>query len=185
MFFSCLAVSCFHNRRQYESLKPRISTCTDTVNGHNGWINQAHFFMLVDTQLVATASPPLKRWDLVIMFGTWRKQEANTTSNQHVPDAVDVEVVLLGLHKGIQCHRWSGNHSTREEVENPTLPGGWVAAASSNGPYSLYKWKEKNELVQHWYLLQMLPEWPSDDLGCTAHCRYHSPRTVKHSLVVQ
>lgn len=60
--------------------------------------------MLVDAQLVpATTLTPHRRY-LGVRLGSGRQQEAHAAGDQHVPDAVDVEVVLFSLHEGIEGH---------------------------------------------------------------------------------
>lgn len=71
------------------------------VDGNDRWVHQSHLLVLVHTELVAAASPPLQGSDFHVWFGTWRKKEADAPGDEHVPDAVDVEVILLSLHEGV------------------------------------------------------------------------------------
>lgn len=93
--------------------------------------------MLVNTQLIAAAPPTLQRGHLGVGLGAWWQEEANAPRDQHVPDAVDVEVVLLCLHEGIEGHGRRGNHGSREEEEHPPLPGGRVATPPTDGAHRL------------------------------------------------
>lgn len=93
--------------------------------------------MLVDAELIAAAAPALQRRHLGVGLGPRRQQEAHAAGNQHVPNAVDVEVVLLRLHKGVEGHRRRGDHGAWEEEERPALPGGRVAAPPADGPHRL------------------------------------------------
>lgn len=54
-----------------------------------------------------------------------------------MPDAVDVEVVLLRLHEGVEGHGRRGDHSAWKEEEHPALPGGWVATPPTDGAHRL------------------------------------------------
>lgn len=114
-----------------------LSASADAVDGDDGRVHQAQLLVLVDTQLVAAAPPALQRRYLGVGLGAGWQQEAHAPRDQHVPNAVDVEVVLLCLHKGVQRHGGRGDHGAREEEEDPTLPGGRVATASPNGAHRL------------------------------------------------
>lgn len=81
-----------------------LSALTDAVDGNDGWVHQAQFLVLVHTQLIAAAPLALQRGHLRIGLGARWQQEAHTPRDQHVPYAVDVEVVLLCLHKGVKRH---------------------------------------------------------------------------------
>lgn len=93
--------------------------------------------MLVNAQLIAAAPPTLQRGHLRVGLGAGRQEEAHAPCDQHVPDAVDVEVVLLCLHEGVEGHGRRGDHGAREEEEHPALPGGRVAAPPSDGAHRL------------------------------------------------
>lgn len=114
-----------------------LSAGTDAVDGNDGWVHQPHLLVLVHAQLIAAAPPTLQWGHLGVGLGTRRKQEAHAPRDQHVPDAVDVEVVLLCLHKGVQRHGGCGNHGAWEEKEHPALPSGRVATAPTNGAHRL------------------------------------------------
>lgn len=84
---------------------PKVSSAgADAVDGDDGRVDEAHLFVLVDAELVS-ASTLAPHWrHLGVRLGTRRQQEAHAASDQHVPDAVDVEVVLFCLHEGIERH---------------------------------------------------------------------------------
>lgn len=113
------------------------SAGADAVDGDDGRVHQAQLLVLVDAQLVAAAAPALERRHLGVGLGARRQQEAHAAGDQHVPNAVDVEVVLLRLHEGVQGHGRRGDHGAREEEERPALPGGRVAAAPADGAHRL------------------------------------------------
>lgn len=114
-----------------------LSALTDAVDGNDGWVHQAQFLVLVHAQLIAAAPLALQRGHLGIGFGSRRQQEAHAPRDQHVPYAVDVEVVLLRLHKGVQRHGGCRDHGAREQEEHPALPGGRVATPSPDGAHGL------------------------------------------------
>lgn len=114
-----------------------LSAGADAINGDDGWVHQAQLFVLVHTQLIAAAPPTLQWGHLGVGLGTRRQEKAHAPCNQHVPDAMDVEVVLLRLHKGVEGHGRCGDHGAREEEEHPTLPGGRVATPPTDGAHRL------------------------------------------------
>ena len=93
--------------------------------------------MLVHAELIATAPPMLQGCHLGVGLGRRGQQEADTTCDQHVPDAMDVEVVLLCFHEGVQGHGGGGDQSSWEEEKHPALPGRRVAATPADGAHSL------------------------------------------------
>lgn len=113
------------------------SAGTNAVDGDDGRVHQAQLLVLVDAELIAAAAPALQRRHLGVGLGPGRQQEAHAPGDQHVPNAVDVEVVLLRLHEGVEGHGRRGDHGAREEEERPALPGGGVAAAAADGPHRL------------------------------------------------
>lgn len=86
-------------------LIPKASSAgADAVNGDDGRVDEAHLLVFVDTELVS-ASTLAPHWrHLGVRLGTGWQQEAHAAGDQHVPNAVDVEVVLFGLHEGIERH---------------------------------------------------------------------------------
>lgn len=113
------------------------SAGTNAVDGDDGRVYQTQLLVLVDAELIAAAAPALQRRHLGVGLGPRRQQEAHTAGDQHVPNAVDVEVVLLRLHEGIQGHCRRGDHGAWEEEERPALPGGRVAAPPADGTHRL------------------------------------------------
>lgn len=113
------------------------SAGADAVDGDDGRVHQTQFLMLVNTQLITTAPPALQRSHLGVGLGARRQEEAHAPRDQHVPNAVDVEVVLLCLHKGVEGHSRCGNHGARKEEEHPALPGRRVATPPTNGTHRL------------------------------------------------
>lgn len=119
-------------------LIPKASSAgADAIDGDDGRVDEAHLFVLVDTELVS-ASTLTPHWrHLGVGLGTRWQKEAHATSDQHVPDAVDVEVVFFCLHEGIERHGWSSNGGAWEQEEDPAFPCRRVAAPPPNGAYSL------------------------------------------------
>lgn len=114
-----------------------LSAGADTVDGDDGWVHQTKLLVLIDAQLITAAPPTLQRSHLGVGLGARRQEEADAPCDQHVPNAVDVEVVLLRLHKGVESHGRCCNHCAREEEEHPALPGGRVATPPANGAHGL------------------------------------------------
>lgn len=114
-----------------------LSAGADAVDGNDSWVHQAELLVLVHAQLIAAAPPALQRGHLGVGLGSRWQEEAHAPCNQHVPDAVYVEVVLLRLHKGVERHGRCGDHGAREEEEHPALPGGRVATPAADGAHSL------------------------------------------------
>lgn len=113
------------------------SAGTDAVDGDDCRVHQAQLLVLVHAQLIAAAPPTLQRGHLGVRLGARRQEEAHAPCDQHVPDAVDVEVVLLRLHEGVQGHGRRGDHGAWEEEEHPALPGGRVATPPTDGAHRL------------------------------------------------
>lgn len=80
------------------------SAGANAIDGDDGWVDEAHLLMLVDTELISASTLPPHGRHLGVWLGTGWQQEAHTAGDQHVPDAVDVEVILFSLHEGIECH---------------------------------------------------------------------------------
>lgn len=114
-----------------------LSAGADAVDGDDGGVHQTQLLVLVNAQLIAAASPTLQRGHLGVRLGARREEEAHAPCDQHVPDAVDVEVVLLCLHKGVEGHGGGGDHGAREQEEHPALPGGRVATPPTDGAHRL------------------------------------------------
>lgn len=134
------------------------SAGADAVNGDDGRVHQAQLLVLVHTQLIAAAPPTLQRGHLGIGLSTRRQEEANAPCNQHVPDTVDVEVVLLRLHKGVEGHGRRGDHGAWEEEEYPALPGGRVATPATDGAHRL-SGQQKHKVTFAFYFKEHLL-WP-------------------------
>lgn len=79
-----------------------LSAGTDAADSGPPWAHKAQLLLLIDAQLVTAAPGPGSRWDPVVSLGTWGQQEAHTASDEHMPNAVNVEVVVSGLHKSIE-----------------------------------------------------------------------------------
>lgn len=90
------------------------SAGADAVDGDDGRVDKAHLLVFVDTQLVAAAPLAPQRRHLGIRLGPRRQQEAYAAGDQHVPDAVDVEIVLLRLHKSVERDGRGGDGGARE-----------------------------------------------------------------------
>lgn len=141
---------CIFQRKETKGKKVNVAkTGTSSagayaVNGYNSWVHQSHLLMLIDTELVAAAPPSFQGSDFHVGFGTGRQKEADASCDQHVPDAVDVEVVLLRLHEGVQGHRRCGDGGARKQEKHPALPSRWVTAAPTDGAHSL---KDTNKRI--------------------------------------
>lgn len=79
-----------------------LSAGTDTADRGPSWAHEAQLLLLIDAQLVTAAPGPGSRWDPVVSLGTRGQQEAHTASDEHMPNAVNVEVVVSCLHKSIE-----------------------------------------------------------------------------------
>lgn len=114
-----------------------LSAGADAINGDDGRVHQAQLLMLVHAQLIAAASPALQWGHLCVGLGPRRQEEAHAPCDQHVPDTVDVEVVLLRLHEGVEGHGRCSDHGSRKEEEHPALPGGRVATPPAYSAHRL------------------------------------------------
>ena len=113
----------------------------------------------------------------LLMLVPRRKQESNAASHQHVPDAVGVVIVLIGFH---ECIYWDGHESQGdpwEEVENPALPRGGVAASALHSVVNLEVWEHRRAKQPAWCSTWCLgrrktgsADWPR------SICRPHSKR---------
>lgn len=79
-----------------------LSAGTDTADRGPSWAHKAQLLLLIDAQLVTAAPGPSSRWNPVVSLGTRGQQEAHTASDEHMPNAVNVEVVVSCLHKSIE-----------------------------------------------------------------------------------
>lgn len=129
-----------------ESGLPSASAGTNAVDGGHGWVNEPQFLLFIDAELVPTALAPGQRPQAPAGLGTGWQQEADAAGDEQVPDAVDVEVVLLCLHEGIEQHGSCRDQCPRAQVESPALPGRWVAVAAPDGASCL--WWGKGELEE-------------------------------------
>lgn len=114
-----------------------LSAGTDAIDGYDAWVHQAQFLVFVHAQLISAAPLALQRGHLGVWLGARWQKEAHAPCDQHVPNAVDVEVVLLRLHEGVQSHSRCGDHGAGEQEEDPALPRGRVAAPAADGAHSL------------------------------------------------
>lgn len=73
----------------------------------------------------------------MVSLGTRGQQEAHTARNEHMPNAVNVEVVVPGLHKSIKQDGAACNKAARAQVEKPAAPRGWVAVPAADAAYCL------------------------------------------------
>ena len=73
----------------------------------------------------------------MVSLGTRGQQEAHTASDEHVPDAVNVEVVVSGLHKSIQQDGTACDEAARAQTEEPAAPCGRVAVPAADAAYCL------------------------------------------------
>lgn len=132
---------CIFKRKETKGKKVHVvknlsSAGAYAIDGYNTWVHQSHLLVLIHTELVTAASSPFEGSDFHVGFGTWWQKESDASGDQHVPDAVDVEVVLLCLHKGVQGHCWRGDRGAGEQEKHPALPGRWVTAAPAEGAHS-------------------------------------------------
>lgn len=134
---------------QWGEQRAGLSARAYAVDGDDCRVHQAHLLVLVDAQLVAAAPAALHGRDLGVGLGTRWQQEAHAAGNEHMPDAVDVEVVLLRLHEGVERYSRRGDHGAREQEEHPALPGGWVAAATADGADGLREKHMHEYVVTH------------------------------------
>lgn len=109
-----------------------FSAGADAAHSGPSWTHKAQLLLLIDAQLVTTAPSPGSRWDPVVSLRTRGQQEAHTASNEHMPNAVDVEVVVLGLHKSIEQDGTPCNEAARAQVEKPAAPRRWVAVPAAD-----------------------------------------------------
>jgi hypothetical protein len=79
-----------------------LSADTDAADSGPSWAHKSQLLLFIDAQLVTAAPGPGSRRDPAVSLGTGRQQEAHTASNEHVPNAVNVEVVVPSLHESIQ-----------------------------------------------------------------------------------
>lgn len=66
-----------------------------------------------------------------------RQQKDHAAGHQDVPQRVRVVVVALRLCEDVQAHADEGTESSRDQIEDPTLPGGWVAVSPADPPVHL------------------------------------------------
>lgn len=128
-----------------ESGLPSASAGTNAVDGGYGRVDESQLLLFVDAELVPTALAPGQRPQAPAGLGTGWQQEADTASDEQVPDAVDVEVVLLCLHEGVEQHGSRRNQRSWAQVESPALPGRWVAVAAPDGASCLWWGKRRLE----------------------------------------
>lgn len=79
-----------------------LSAGTDAADSGPSWAHKAQLLLFIDAQLVTTAPGPGSRRDPAVSLGTGRQQKAHTASNKHMPNAMNIEVVVPGLHESIQ-----------------------------------------------------------------------------------
>lgn len=125
-----------------ESMLLSASTGTNAVDGGHSWVNKPQLFLFIDAELVPTALAPGQQPQAPTGLGTGWQQEADAASYEQMPDTMDVEVVLLRLHKGVEQHSSRCNQRTRAQVKSPALPGRWVAVAALDGA-SCLQWEKR------------------------------------------
>lgn len=99
-----------------------LSAGTDAADSGPSWAYKAQLLLFIDAQLVTAAPGPGSRRDPTVSLGTGRQQEAHTASNEHMPNAMNVEVVVPGLHESIQEDSTAGNQAAWAQVEEPAAP---------------------------------------------------------------
>lgn len=114
-----------------------LSAGTDTADRGPSWAHKAQLLLLIDAQLVTAAPGPSSRWNPVVSLGTRGQQEAHTASDEHMPNAVNVEVVVSCLHKSIEQDGTARNKAARAQVEKPAAPCGWIAVPTADAAYCL------------------------------------------------
>jgi len=125
-----------------ESELPLASAGTNAVDGGHGWVDKPQLLLFIDAELVPAALAPGQRPQAPAGLGAGRQQEADAAGDEQVPDAVDVEVVLLRLHEGVEQHSGCRDQRSRAQVERPALPRRWVAVAAPDGASRL-RWGKR------------------------------------------
>lgn len=74
-----------------------------------------------------------------------RQQEDHAAGHQDVPQRVRVVVVALRLGEDVQAHSDEGAQRSGQEVEDPALPGGWVAVSPADAPVHLLVVREEEQ----------------------------------------
>lgn len=126
------------------------SAGANAVDGGHSWVDKPQLLLFVDAELVPTALAPGQWPEAPAGLGTGWQQEANAAGDEQVPDAVDVEVVLLCLHEGIEQHGSCRNQRSRAQVESPALPGWWVTVAATDSTSCLQWGKAGSWKRQSW-----------------------------------
>ena len=118
------------------SPKP-LSAGADAADSGPSRAHKAQLLLLIDAQLVTAAPGPGSRRDLAVSLGTRGQQEAHTASDEHMPNAVNVEVVVSGLHKSIEQDGTARDKAAWAQVEKPAAPRGRVAVPAADAAYCL------------------------------------------------
>lgn len=145
------------------------SAGTDAADSGPSWAHKAQLLLFIDAQLVTTAPGPGSGRDPVVSLGTRRQQEAHTASNEHVPDAVNVEVVVPSLHEGVQQDGTAGNQAAWAQVEEPAAPCRRVTVPAPDAANCLWEAEKWGSGIQgpgiqarassdRWHLPTL--EWP-------------------------
>lgn len=156
------------------SPKP-LSAGTDAADSGPSRAHKAQLLLLIDAQLVTAAPGPGSRWDLVVSLGTRGQQEAHTASDEHMPNAVNVEVVVSSLHKSIEQDGTARDKAAWAQVEKPAAPRGRVAVPAADAAYCPGcgqdpQGKETGS--------KQVPE--SMPVKLQSHGQQHSPQQVQH-----
>ena len=114
-----------------------LSAGTDAADSGPSRAHKAQLLLLIDAQLVPAAPSPGSRGDPAVSLGTRGQQEAHTAGDEHVPDAMNVEVVVSGLHESIQQDGTARDEAARAQAEQPAAPRGWVAVPAADAAHCL------------------------------------------------
>ena len=114
-----------------------LSAGTDAADSGPSRAHKAQLLLLIDAQLVPAAPSPGSGGDPAVSLGTRGQQEAHTAGDEHVPDAVNVEVVVSGLHESIQQDGTTRDETAWAQAEQPAAPRGWVAVPAADAAHCL------------------------------------------------
>lgn len=108
-------------------------------------VHKAQLLLLIDAQLVPVQPRArARRGPGAVSFGT-RRCRKPTASDEHVPDAVNVEVVVSGLHESIQQDGTARDEAARSTGRRAS--GATWAGSSVGGGRCVLIWEaEKGRL---------------------------------------